>query len=340
MPEIMHEPFDYAFLGGMGHDYVITREDRIHIELLGGNAVYSAAGAGVWTRSVGVICRAGGDASEGNLQQMEACGIDTSGVTVLQDQSTPIYFYAYMEDDRRIDRDPAPQFLRLGQPLPKPLIGFRPSSKADSGDDRFAPFSLRPGDLPERLARCKGVHLAPAQFLTHLSLPVRLREMRIPLITLAPSEGYLEPAYLEELPLMLTGIDVFLPNEAHARALFSPMRPSIWDIAEEFAGMGARLVVIRCGQRGYYLYDPSCSERWTVPSYPTRISDPTGMGSAFCGGFLVGFECTGDLVEAALMGSVSASISVEGSGPLYALDSLPGLAQARLDALRRRVIRA
>lgn len=336
----MGQPFEYAFLGGLRRDYIITRDDQVHPELLGGNAVFSAAGAGIWTRSIGVVCRVGPDLEDDSLERIAAHGIDVSGVTALSDRRTPIQFYVYQDQAARVDRDPAPHFLRLGRPLPKPLINFGGGLEDEVGRDGFAPFSLRPDDLPEGLVRCKGVHLAPAEFLTHLSLPVRLREMRIPLITLAPSERYLEPAYLDELPLMLTGIDVFLPNVAHARALFSPRRPSIWEIAEEFAEMGARLVVIRCGERGYYLYDPSSSKRWTVPRYPSQAMDPTGMGSAFCGGFLVGFERSGDLVEGALMGSVSASISVQGSGALYALDALPGLAEARLDALRRRVIRA
>jgi hypothetical protein len=35
-----------------------------------------------------------------------------------------------------------------------------------------------------------------------------------------------------------------------------------------------------------------------------------------------------------LYGAVSASLTIEGSGPFYALDALPGLAEARLDALK------
>jgi hypothetical protein len=38
-------------------------------------------------------------------------------------------------------------------------------------------------------------------------------------------------------------------------------------------------------------------------------------------------------VRAVLHGSVSASLTIEGSGAFHALDALPGLAQARLDAL-------
>ncbi|WP_322808043.1 PfkB family carbohydrate kinase, partial [Thermanaerothrix sp.] len=62
--------------------------------------------------------------------------------------------------------------------------------------------------------------------------------------------------------------------------------------------------------------------------------DPTGAGDAFCGGFLAGYRQTYDPLAAVLHGNVSASLVIEGSGPFYALEALPGLAQARLEALR------
>jgi hypothetical protein len=41
-----------------------------------------------------------------------------------------------------------------------------------------------------------------------------------------------------------------------------------------------------------------------------------------------------DPLEAAMYGNVSASLNIEGSGPFYALDVVPGLARARLASLR------
>ena len=74
--------------------------------------------------------------------------------------------------------------------------------------------------------------------------------------------------------------------------------------------------------------------KWEVPAYPARVADPTGAGDAFCGGFLAGFGRTYDPVQATLHGNVSASLKVEGSGAFYPLDMLPGLAEARLNALK------
>ena len=46
---------------------------------------------------------------------------------------------------------------------------------------------------------------------------------------------------------------------------------------------------------------------------------------------------TYDPLQAVLYGNISASLVVEGSGPVYALDALPGLAEARLEAQRQAV---
>jgi sugar/nucleoside kinase (ribokinase family) len=334
----MAEGYDYAILGGLRRDYIITAQDRVHAEVLGGNAVYGAAGAGVWATTVGIIGRAGYDFQLEFLGQLERKGIHTKGITYLPERETPISFYAYETSERRVSHNPAPHFLRLNLPLPKPLIDYESSESARHDRHSFLPFSLRPDDLPNEMARCKAAHLGPGQFLTHFSVPVRLRELGVPLITLAPSEDYLEPAYLDDLRLMLTGIDVFMPNEAQARGLFSPSRPSPWEMAEAFGDMGVPFVVVRCGERGCCLWDSESRKRWRIPCYPTRAVDTTGAGSAFCGGFLVGFERTHDPLQAALLGSVSASLTIEGTGGLFALDVLPGLPEARLRALRRRVV--
>lgn len=330
--------FEYAILGGLRRDYIITAQDRLHTEVLGGNAVYGAAGAAIWTSSVGIVARAGDDFRVEHLGRLNRRGIDTEGIIFLPERETPISFYAYESAEHRAIHNPAGHFLRLGLPLPKQLIDLESTANPLEGRYAFSPFSLRPGDVPSGVARCKAAHLGPAQFLTHFSVPVRLRELGVPLVTLAPDEGYLEPDYLDELRLMLTGIDAFLPNEDQARGLFSPSRPSAWEMAEAFGEMGVRFVIVRCGDRGCCLWDSAAKKRWRIPRYPTETADATGVGSAFCGGFLVGFERTHDPLEGALLGSVSASLAREGTGGLFALDVLPGLPEARLRSLRRRVV--
>jgi ribokinase len=132
-------------------------------------------------------------------------------------------------------------------------------------------------------------------------------------------------------------LTAFLPNEEEIRSLFHGRSTDLWEMMEALAGYGCEFVVVKRGERGQLLFDRATKSRWEISAYPARVTDPTGAGDAFCGGFLAGYRQTYDPLQAVLHGSVSASLVVEGSGPFFALDALPGLAQARLEALREGV---
>ncbi|MGD8555028.1 MAG: PfkB family carbohydrate kinase [Anaerolineales bacterium] len=326
--------YDHAFVGGLRQDYCITHDGRPHLGMLGGNAVYAAVGAKVWSQSVGVISRVGANFPESWLEQLEQEGIDIQGVRVLPDHHDTRTFYAYLSPEERVDTNPASHFLRINQPLPKELLDYHTSTNLQDSRDIFAPLAVRPTDLPEQVAHCKAAHLAPADFLTHHVLPFHLREVGVPLVTLDPSMRYMDPSFWMELPVIVSGLDAFLPSEAEAAAFFGKHSIDAWEMAEAFGAMGSRFVVIKRGARGQFVLDVEAKKRWHVPAFPARVTDVTGAGDAFCGGFLASLAQTQDVLEAVLHGNISASLTVEGTGALFALDAVPGLANARLEALR------
>ena len=97
-------------------------------------------------------------------------------------------------------------------------------------------------------------------------------------------------------------------------------------MAAELGRYGCELIVIKRGAAGQYLYENASGRKWAIPSYPARVKNPIGAGDAFCGGFLAGYRRTFDPLQAVLFGSVASSLVVEGSGPFFALEALPGLA--------------
>ena len=105
-------------------------------------------------------------------------------------------------------------------------------------------------------------------------------------------------------------------------------------MAKRVSEFGPQFVVIKRGRQGQYLYDAVGKHRYEIPAYSSRFADPTGAGDAFAGGFLAGILKSNDPLQAVIYGNVSASLKVEGSGPFYPLDVLPGLAQARLRAVK------
>jgi sugar/nucleoside kinase (ribokinase family) len=82
------------------------------------------------------------------------------------------------------------------------------------------------------------------------------------------------------------------------------------------------------------LFISASKKKFEIPAYPARLADLTGAGFAFDGGFLAGYCRNYDPLDGVFHGSVSASLKVEGSGAFYPLEVMPGLAEARLNAVR------
>lgn len=327
-------PSRYLILGGLREDYCITHTDQAFLGVLGGNAAYAAAGAAVWSRSVEIVSRIGSNYPQAWLEQLEAAGIRTDGVRVLSDYQDTRTFYKYLSLHERVDTNPAAYFLQAGIPLPSALADYRSSTEGQDNLDEFGPLAIRPNDLPPSLDTTAGAHLSPGDYLTHSVVPTRLRELGVRLVTVDPSIRYMQPNFRQKLRILVNGLSAFLPSEAEARSFFQPRPPGPWEMAEEFASFGCPIVLLKRGAAGQYLLDNHAKRRWHIPASPARVVDVTGAGDAYCGGFLVGLEQTGDAVEAGLRGSVSASLAVEGHGPLHALGAAPGLAEARLATLR------
>jgi ribokinase len=325
---------DYLFIGGLRTDYCITHDGKVLLGVMGGNAIYAATGAIVWSSSVGIISRVGSNYPKEWLKNFEDADIDISGIQILDESHDTTTFYAYLSEEERVDTNPAAHFLRIGHPLPKQLLDYQSSTEHQDDRTILAPLTIRPMDIPDTARNARAAHLSPAHYLTHITIPVKLREYGIPLITLDPSTRYMEPGFLDDLSAILHGLDVFMPSENEARAFFQPAEPDVWEMAETFGNLGSRFVVIKSGANGQFIWDTEGKKRWHVPAFPSKVKNVTGAGDSYCGGFLTGLNDTHNIVEAALRGSVSASIAIEGIGPLYSMETMKGLAEARLESLK------
>ncbi|MBI3362028.1 MAG: hypothetical protein HY023_13070 [Chloroflexi bacterium] len=335
----MSEPITHAIIGNLREDYFITPAGEAHVRVLGGNAVHAAAGARLWTDGVAVVSRVGSNYPKPWLDQIKARGLDVSHVKVLAEPHDTRTFYAYLSHEERQDTDPTSHFARIGQPLPRELIDYEASTIGQESRDKFSPLAVRPSDLSEAILDARAVHLAPMDFMTHRTVPETLRRAGVRYVTLDPSVRYMQPSFHHDLRYIVSGLDAFLPSEMEVRAYFRDDLTDMWEAAATFGALGARIVVVKLGPRGQYVYETDSGRQWHVPAYACVVRDVTGAGDAYCGGFLVGLSQTGDPVESALRGAISASIVIEGLGALYALDSTPGLAQARLKSLREAVRR-
>jgi sugar/nucleoside kinase (ribokinase family) len=331
-------PVDYAIVGGLRDDYSITPDGVAHLHQLGGNALYSAVGARLWARPpaarVGLVARVGANFPTEWLAEITQHGMDVGGVVIRLEELDTRTFYAYRSLEVRDDTDPAEHFARIGQPLPAALLGYANSTEGQDDLANFSPLGVRPQEVAPHYLAGRAFHLAPYDFSVHASLPGLVRQNPGRVLTCDPSIRYMQPKYAEPVGAIIRQLDAFLPSEMETRSFFGGALDDLWAAAEAFGDLGAGCVVLKLGARGQFVYDALARRRWHVPAYPSRVVDVTGAGDAYCGGFLVGLAETGDPMEAALRGSVSASFTVEGTGALYALQGTPAQLQARLEELR------
>ncbi len=291
----------FAVLGCLTLDSVVTASGDRFASVCGGNALYAAAGMAIWERRVGIVTRAGSDYPEDCLQPFEDAGIALSGVHPRLDQPGLHVAFAYRRDGSRT-HGLAPEVL-AAIPAEERSVFVDDTHE----EDRYLAFTPRPSDIPAPwMADLSGAHLPQLRWESQASLARALRESRPDLrITL---DAWHVAAGQEPADGLLEDVDAFLPSEDDARRL-RPDR-SAPEAARDFQALGARHVVIKLGDAGC-LVRTAEGATWHVPAYPAAAIDPTGAGDAFCGGFLVGLHETGDPVQAAAFGTISASFVVE-----------------------------
>jgi len=327
----------HILAGKLCRDYFITAQGEPVLDVLGGNLTYAAVGFKLWDhmQPLGLLSRVGADYPKSWLDDLVHRGFDIRGVNVLLETLDVRNFYVYTDKVTRVTGNPITYFSRLGLPFPKALLGYKDSPRVLDKRTKLVSDSLRRADLPEPYTTATAAHLCPIDFMTHSLMPAVFRQEGFTTITLDPNPGYMNAAFWNDVPAILTGLTAFIPSEDDLRNLFDGRSDDLWEMAEAIAAYGCDFVIIKRGERGQLLYDAARKTRWEVPAYPARLVNLTGVGDAFCGGFLAGYRHTFDPVEGVLHGNISAAIVSEGVGALFALDVLPGLAHARLDSLRQ-----
>jgi sugar/nucleoside kinase (ribokinase family) len=109
--------------------------------------------------------------------------------------------------------------------------------------------------------------------------------------------------YLSRLQELLPHVDVFLPNDDEAEIMLGESDPR--QQALRFHEMGAKTVVITCGEHGSFLVNEN--ERLESGIFRMDYVDGSGSGDAFDAGFIVGMlrglDAKGCLTMASALGA-------------------------------------
>ena len=329
-------PPTFVIAGKLNREYILPPSGQPLLDSPGGSLLYAAGGLAVWDSNAGLIGRVGEDYPRQWVRNFEERGFDTSGIRIRRElQNVDLRtFIAFTDSNERSYSNAVSHFARRQLTFPKSLLGYQPhdESREDSrGPNLISPATL---DVPKDYWNVRYVHLCPFDFVSQSQMVNLFRGGSNQTVSLDPAPGYMSPTFGRDLRLVLQGVTIFQPSEDELRALFWGETNDLWEMARKLSEYGPQIMVIKRGPHGQMVYDVPGNHRYEIPAYSSRLVDPTGVGDAFCGGFLAGFQKTNDPLMSALYGNVSASLKIEGSGPFYELDVLPGLAEARLHALK------
>ena len=255
-------------------------------KILGGSGTFVGLAASQFGVETGVVSVVGGDFPAAYLQMMNAKGIDTKGVEVIEDGKTFFWSGKYHNDMN--SRDTLITELNV-------LENFKPV-------------------VPENFKDAEVVMLGNLHPLTQASVLDQMTSK--PKLVVLDTMNFWMDIALDDLHTVLKRIDVITINDEEARQLSGEY--ALVNAAKKIHEMGPKYVVIKKGEHGALLF--SEGKIFSAPALTlAEVFDPTGAGDTFAGGFCgyiaktedVSFE---NMKNGIIYGSNLASFCVEKFG--------------------------
>lgn len=308
-------------IGGAIVDNVVAADGAVTLDLLGGNALYAAAGARIFAPRTGAVARVPGDYPRARAQAELGAVLDLAGLRVEPAASAVPEWFFHAADGSRRDHLHGPSSLLAAHGLPGDRLSpvqaaalIAVLEARDGTKDGYAAFRarhpVRPQDVPAAWWRARGVHLC-ANAVPELIACARAARAAGLCVTLDPGFRAAELG-AAELATLLDLVDAFLPSGKELAVL----RPGLSDEAA-LASLGAGrrcLVAVKRGAAGALLRLPGDGALRVMSALPAIARDPVGAGDAFCGAFLTALADAAGADEALRRAVAAGARAVESSG--------------------------
>jgi sugar/nucleoside kinase (ribokinase family) len=322
-------------VGSLALNDTVYADGRTSMADPGGNALYAAVGANIWSNQVGIVAVVGYDWPREYTQALSQSAVNTSGL-IEKDHETLRAWTIYEASGYRqyFSRNTEVVLLTPDPFSSTPLTPEEATAYSDAARRVHLRNSPSPQELPAHLWQAASIHLSPMRLETMLAWIDYLQDKPDIFVSVDispyPLNGDLNDPDLLKL---LRRVDAFMPSEAEAESLLPGYNARAF--CREIAARGPKIVALKQGDHGVTIYDREHNWLFEVRPYPANVNDLTGAGDSFCGGFAVGYLETGNPIEAAFYGTVSASFIIEGFGGLHALKVTRAQAEQRLADLHR-----
>ncbi len=268
-------------VGSIALDTIETPTGKVE-NALGGSSTYISIASSYFQDEVHLIGVVGEDFPQEHINLLKNHNIDISGLEIIKGGKTFRWGGKYHTDMNQRDT----LFTELGV-----FEQFDPKIPEKERKDKFVVL----GNIHPALQN---------HVLTQLDSPE--------LIVCDTMNLWIETAY-DELIEVIKKVDVLIINDSEARLITK--ENNLIKSAKIIMGMGPKHLIIKKGEHGALLFGED--KIFAAAAYPLEsISDPTGAGDTFAGGF-TGYLCrSGDLSfdnmkRAVIYGSAVASFCVE-----------------------------
>lgn len=269
-------------VGSVALDSIETPFGKVE-DALGGSATHFACSASFFS-DVGLVGVVGDDFPKEHIKFLDGLNVDTSGLEIADGQT--FRWKGYYEYD-----------LNHAHTLETQLNVF----------EDFKP------KLPENWQSPDILFLANIDPDLQLEVVDQVKDAKF---IVCDTMNYWIENKKDSLDKVINKVDLCLMNDSEAREYCDTH--SLLESSKLMLSMGPKAVIFKKGEHGALMF--SESTHFSAPAYPLEdISDPTGAGDSFAGGFLGYLSKTQDFSEqnirkAIIYGSVMASYNVEGFG--------------------------
>jgi sugar/nucleoside kinase (ribokinase family) len=271
-------------VGTVAYDTIETPFAEVD-KALGGSATYFSSAASLFTQTH-LVSVVGGDFEMGELAFLRDRDVDLSGIEVVDDGRTFHWSGEYHYD-----------------------MNTRTTHATDLNVlEDFQP------DVPDEAREAGLVFLANVD--PELQLDV-LDQLEADPFVAADTMNFWIEGKPEKLKDVLARVDALLINDEEAREMTDT--PHLTEAMRRIQGLGPDIVVVKKGEHGCVLANGS--DWFSAPAFlHADVTDPTGAGDAFAGGFLGTLAAEPDIDDDALRkatvyGTASASLVIEDFGP-------------------------
>ncbi len=284
-------------VGTVAFDDIITPFSRAE-KVVGGACTYISLAASYFVKPVQIVSVVGDDFPEETLDYLRSRGVDLRGLQIKAGEKS--FFWAGKYDRDLNSRDTLDTQLNV-------LASFDPI-------------------LPEAYRNAE--YLMLGNLTPQVQMRVLKQLKRRPKLVALDTMNFWMDTALPDLLKVLKKIDVLTINDEEARQLSG--EHSLVKAAKAIHKMGPKYLVIKKGEHGALLFNGKSV--FFAPALPlTEVTDPTGAGDTFAGGFIGWIASTGDLSfgnmkRAVIYGSAMASFCVE----KFSIERLKGLTPAMI----------